>query len=160
MRILALLFLILFANTAFPHEIAIALTENRTKNTTHFVLDLPSARITNSRNTNGTSILPISSYRIVSDHLTDSSETTNLSKATDILFQGQVDEFDIVIIRYEYNSFANPLRILTAVAGHPIQVSRILCLVIRNGHVVAKRTLAQEPSSYDWQASLFLLGAT
>jgi hypothetical protein len=77
-----------------------------------------------------------------------------ISAADDILFQCAVEGFDLVIVRVEHNSISNPLRVLTAVSGHPIQVSTIYILKIKNHVVVLKREIIHKPASYEWSAKV------
>ncbi|MBS1994650.1 MAG: hypothetical protein JSS86_00010 [Cyanobacteria bacterium SZAS LIN-2] len=77
-----------------------------------------------------------------------------ISKADDLLYQCEADGFDIVVVRVEHNSFSNPFRWLTALAGHPIQVSTIYIETIKDKTIVARREIVFKPASYEWAAKV------
>lgn len=47
---------------------------------------------------------------------------------------------------------SNPLRLLAALAGHPVQVSEINAFALRDGRVISRWRLVRRASSYEWRA--------
>jgi hypothetical protein len=100
----------------------------------------------------GPDLQPIKEYEIRNDHLQKGK--TQIADAVEILVQARANGLEVVVIRNEYNSFSNPLRILAAVAGHPAHVSEVIVLALSEGRVVGRWRLARAASSYEWRAAL------
>jgi hypothetical protein len=97
--------------------------------------------------------LPVADkFRIEDDHLFFGS--IRLTKAYDLLVQGKANGSDIAVVRYEYNSFANPWRILIALSGHPVQVSQIEIVVVKGDRLRSQTTLERRAAAYKWKAAL------
>jgi hypothetical protein len=78
----------------------------------------------------------------------------SVAKAEEVLYQCNSDGFDLAVVREKYNSFSNPLIILSALSGHPIQVSKIKLVAVNSNGAVWEHELAREPASYNWSAQI------
>lgn len=77
--------------------------------------------------------------------------------AYQILFQGQSEKIKVAIIRDERNSYSSLKKIGAALAGHPVQKSEIVLILIENDKVILNEKLISKDSSYDWNASVNLV---
>jgi hypothetical protein len=59
------------------------------------------------------------------------------------------------VVRVEYNSLGGPIRLLSAFAGHPIQVSKVLILAISGEKIRSENEITRKDSSYGWSAKIF-----
>lgn len=78
-----------------------------------------------------------------------------LTDANEVLFQCEVDGVDLVVVRDGYNSFSNPIRILAALSGHPVQVSKIVLLKASNNKILFKREIMRKAAAYHWAVRVF-----
>jgi hypothetical protein len=122
--------------------------------TSCFCLELSPATLEKSRDPDAarTPLPQIADYSIKSERLRFAG--TELTPALEILYQSRLPDADVIVIREEHNSFSNPMRILAALAGHPVQVSTIGVVVVRNGKLVRRWNPLRTASSYDWRAVL------
>jgi hypothetical protein len=134
------------------HDVIIQLYEELTKEYSHYVLNVKSIELLRVDSTTGSQISEIKKYSIHDRRLFCPGNV--LLDADDVLFQGELDGMDFIVVREEYNSFSNPWRILRLLAGHPVQVSRIIVLVVKNGKAIVEEEIVKKPSSYDWQAKI------
>ena len=74
--------------------------------------------------------------------------------ANEFLYESNVNGIDVLVVRDEYNSFSSPLKLLSALAGHPVQTSKIWILSVQSGKIENKLLLAKEDSSYEWQVKM------
>lgn len=148
-----IIFMLLFyPNEVFAGEVQIALFEQRISEQSGFLFDTGSMKLRKVQTAVGVELPTIARYESRAGKLY--SNGTALAEADEVLFQCEVDEVDLVVVRDEYNSFSNPLRILSALSGHPVQVSKIVILTIANGQVEAEKELTRKPSSYGWVVSV------
>jgi len=155
MRHVVLLALLILSSSAYATEVRLTLYEARTKQTTFHALDL-STGVLKPAAAAGTVELPsISEYRVRNEHVETASGGALDAEADEILCQATADDLDVLVVRHEYNSFSNPLYWLAAISGHPIQVSKIVLLLVRDRKVERSIELRREPSSYHWEATLF-----
>lgn len=131
----------------------LALYEQKTDKTTVFSVNTRTLRVMKSDAISGAKVERTSKYGIRHRKLVISGQA--LADADEILFQGEVDRDDIVVVRVEYNSVLGPWKLLSAMAGHPVQVSKIVLLKIDDRLVMDEQVLAREEYSYRWSADLF-----
>tara|TARA_R110002167_G_scaffold364668_1_gene587046 strand:+ start:1341 stop:1826 length:486 start_codon:yes stop_codon:yes gene_type:complete len=154
LKIVTYLFLLCLINSAHAESIFIDLLENKSGKTHSYSLDLASFKVVLGR-VSGDSI-PNSitgKYSIKNEALYAGGH--KLFDADELLFEAKIDDKDIVVIRDEYNSFSNPLKWLSAVAGHPVQTSKIYILEIESKNVINKLRLIKQDSSYRWKVELY-----
>ncbi len=149
MKLLAIACL-LVANIAYAGEIKINLYEREAKETTKFLFNTKSSTAQKLENANGAEIPKINRYLIKNYKLTIDDKP--ITDAINILYQCQIEDGDLIIVRDEYNSISNPFRLLAFIAGHPTQVSKVKVLVVKNGVLKSEKELASKASSYDWEA--------
>ncbi len=145
--------LVLAWSSADAAEVRLALLEKKTNETTVFRIDTRTFAVARQAGISGEQVAPIRKYDIRDRRLVVSGQA--VADADEILFQGEVDQDDLVIIRSEYNSYFGPLRLLSALCGHPVQVSKVLLLKIHGAVVMQEKELAREEYSYHWTAELF-----
>ena len=133
-------------------EFVVRITEQRTSHVTTFAVDASAHLVRPIKRSSGETLPQVHSFETSKNRLIYGG--SDIGAATELLSQCTVDGFDVAIVREEYNSFSNPLRILVAFSGHPIQVSKIKLIVVRDGHLVLEKELAREPSSYQWLAAV------
>jgi hypothetical protein len=147
------IFALLLVSAPAACDIGIDVFEGRRSVTTSHCVNLATRSVHRSQvQPSGPDLQPIQEYEIRNHRLR--KDGTQIADAVEILVQARADGMDVVVIRNEYNSFSNPLRILAAVAGHPAQVSEVIVLVLREGRVVGRWRLARATSSYEWRAVL------
>jgi hypothetical protein len=137
-------------------DATIVLFEARTTRTSIHCIDFRKWSVSKPNSAEGSALPSIDRYVVKDYHLRYRDKT--LAEAVEILAQTSVGEHDLVVVRHEYNSFSNPLRILSAVAGHPVQVSEIIALAVSDGRVVKRWRLARVASSYEWRADVRTAG--
>jgi hypothetical protein len=119
---------------------------------TCYAFKIESATLTSLASASGKALQQTNEYSIEERRL--SLHGKRVAKADEILYQCHVGGCDLVIVRDEYNSFSNPLRILSAFSGHPIQVSKIVILTIVDGDLKSQTEIIRRPASYEWTASI------
>jgi hypothetical protein len=77
-------------------------------------------KLKKASNLGGRELSTINRYKIQDHQILLNNK--QLVHATEMLFQGNVNGTDLLIIREEYNSRSNPVRILAYWLGHPVQV--------------------------------------
>jgi hypothetical protein len=155
MRLVALTLWFAASVSAQAADLRLALFEEATKRTTYHSLNLETGKVASATDATGPSPATTSIFRIKDYKLEAVNGGPPLMEATEILAQVASAGFDVLVIRDEYNSFSNPLRWLFAMAGHPVQVSKILWVVVKDGRVLHRKELQREPASYQWSAQLF-----
>jgi uncharacterized protein (DUF2336 family) len=141
-----------FLSATAEAAVFIEVTEEKTATTRAFVADIQAKALRETNVRERRPLTQISRFTVVNGELAVSGR--ELAEANEILFQCAVEGFDIAIIRDGHNSFSTPLRVISALAGHPIQVSTIKLIAVRDGKVFWERQLAREPSSYQWTATV------
>lgn len=152
---LGILFMSIFVltNHADASEFVIALHEKATNETTNYAFDLNTSELRKVSEVFGNEIANTSYYVVRDQKLVGNGKV--LMDADEILYQGQTGGIDLLVIREEYNSFSNPVRWLSALSGHPIQVNKILAVTIKDGNILAQKEIVKKPSSYHWSAHVF-----
>jgi hypothetical protein len=148
-----ILLFLLCVGTANATEIKFSLLEERTSEIRYYVFDTNSDKLKKSTKLSGKTIyskgpFEIKKYKLFLGEI-------ELAEASEILFQGKTDDSWFLIIRDEYNSMSNPFRWLASFLGHPIQVSKIQLLVVRNQKLITNKKIRKEPSSYHWYVKVF-----
>lgn len=152
MKATAVICVLLLPSAVRASEVRISLLEESTRQTTNYFFDANSRTVTPTGGIGGTEVPKITKYYIRDRQL--SSESRTLAKADEILYQCHVEGVDLVIVRSEYNSFANLLEILAAFAGHPVQVSRILVLQCKDHALTAETEITRKAASYRWSVKI------
>jgi hypothetical protein len=142
----------LFCTVADAAELVVALKEVKTGRESFFRVETDSLWVRRMQATNSQALAQITRYKIEKGRLVAGDKS--LMKAQNILFQCNAGDADFVMVRQEHNSISNPLRVLSAFAGHPVQVSTIVLVKIRDGQVADRRELARRASSYEWSANI------
>lgn len=83
----------------------------------------------------------------------------DLLDVAEVLYQCQVEGMDFVVVRIEKNSMSSPAKLLSAMAGHPVQRSTVVALQVDGAKVLARRELISRDSSYRWQAKIYRVEA-
>jgi hypothetical protein len=138
-------------------DATVVLFEARTTGASIHCIDFTKWSVSKSESSGSGLASPSIDRYLVKDHHLRYRDKT-IAEAVEILAQTSVGEHDLVVVRYEYNSFSNPLRLLSAVAGHPVQVSEIIALAVSDGRVVKRWRLARVASSYEWRADVRTAG--
>ena len=139
---------------ASASEVRLALLELATKQTTFYGLNLESGKVQSASGPGGADLESSTKYE-VQNYKVKGLPGEPLAEAIEILRQATFDGHDILLVRQEYNS-ANPMYWLAAMSGHPVQVSKIVWLDIKDGKLLHSVEIARKPVSYHWQASLRL----
>ena len=142
-------------SNAVAADARLALLEVATKQTSFYELRLDSGEVALAPDDGGGAALEDSAKYHVQNYKVEDSSGAPIADGIDILCQATLGDHDVVIVRQEYNS-ANPLYWLAAMSGHPVQVSRIVWLDVKDGKLLHSREIASKPASYHWQASLGL----
>jgi hypothetical protein len=146
------LLLVLLIGVSEAVEVKILVIEEKTKATTYYTYDVETSGVKPVASVSGGVVAQVRTFSIKDRRLLAGDR--KVTNADQLLFQCRINGVDLVIVRDEYNSFSNPLRILSAFSGHPIQVSKIVILKIENGELKRKATIIQKPSSYEWTATI------
>jgi len=148
----ALLVVLAVLSTSARAAVFIEVREAKTNKVTVTSVDAESERAREVPSSGG-SPLPATNAFAISDRGLI-YQGRRVSKAEEVLYQCSTDGFDIAVVREEYNSFSNPLRILAAFSGHPIQVSKVKVVTAKGGGRIWEHVLASEPASYHWSAKV------
>lgn len=130
---MTLTLLAVLAAAAPACDATIVLFEARTTATSIYCIDLATWSVTKIASASGCVLPSIDRYVVKDYHLKDRNKT--VAEAVEILAQTSLGDYDLVVVRHEYNSFSNPRWILSAVAGHPVQVSEVIALAVRDGRL-------------------------
>jgi hypothetical protein len=144
--------LVLLSSLASASPVRVDVSEKSTGLTTSYSFDVTSSTLRKSETVSTKDIPQASVYSVVDRKLV--ARGFAVSAADDILYQCPIDGFDVVVVRAEHNSFSNPFRVLVAFSGHPIQVSTIYILKIKDHVVVSRQEVIHKPASYEWSAKV------
>jgi len=150
---LTLIAIFFLSTVAHAETLYIELFEVKEKNNYTYYLDLDSLETVEEKKV-GDAIKNSStgSYYISDGKV--SFKGRELIDADELLFESNVNGKDVLLVRDEYNSFSNPLKLLSAFVGHPVQTSKIYILVIESGKLKSKLRLQKQDSSYEWQVKV------
>jgi hypothetical protein len=143
------LLLLLFSFNAISKDLSIELVNLIKEESFLYSLDFNTFKFNENKSSNNTvSSVSEHNYTIKDESLV----INNLSifDANEILFVKHFEDFDFVIIRETYSSFSNPLKLLVAVAGHPMQVTKIYALKIKVGKVQDDIRILKEDNASSW----------
>jgi hypothetical protein len=154
--ILTILFAVVASAPPARCDVAITVFEAKTAATSTHCVGLDQIALVKTGPAAGPVLAPTDIYAVKNGRLVH--DATVIADATEILAQARAGHHDVVVLRNEYNSFSNPLRVLSAFLGHPVQVSEIAVLLLREGRVIKRWRLAREASSYEWRADLRVAG--
>ena len=153
--------LVLSCVVARAADLVVTVTEAKTGREKFFRVETDSLSARKIQAANGEALTKIERYKIEKGKLMIEKGklmliggNQALIKAENILFQCSAGDSDFVVVRQEYNSLCCPHRVLSAFAGHPIQVSRVAIVKIEGGKVTGHRKLAGRASSYEWSATI------
>lgn len=152
MRRFLLATLLAVSASAQARDVQLALVEQRASEQTDYLLNLETLSVRKIPSAQGAELPQTQKYLSQNRKLVVGAD--RVADADEVLYQCAIDDTDLVIVRDEYNS-ANPLYWLAAASGHPVQVSRIVALTVKNGHVVSEREITRKASSYDWVARVY-----
>jgi len=144
--------LLLICSVARSSELRLSLLEEQTSTTTAYTVDSNSLEMHQIGSASGSPLPQISSYSSINRKLVLNEK--DLTDADEVLFQCHINEMDIVVVRVEYNSFFGPLKLLSALSGHPIQVSKIVVVAISGINHVSEKEVVRKDSSYHWVARI------
>ncbi len=149
---LVVIVLLLFYTPARAADLVVALKETKTGRETFYRIETDSLLVRKMQPTNSQPLATITRYKAEKRKLIAGDKS--LMKADDILFQCSAGDADFVVVRREHNSFCTPLRVLSALAGHPVQVSKIVIAKIAGGELADQSELRRKASSYFWTATI------
>ena len=149
---LSVIFLVLFCTATRAADLVVAVTETKTGRERFFRVESDSLSVRKIQATNGEALAKIERYKIEKGKLFAGDQS--LMKAVNILFQCSAGNTDFVVVRQEHNSLCCPHRVLSAFAGHPVQVSKVVIVKIEGGTLIGRRELARRASSYEWTATI------
>lgn len=152
MRVLFLC-LVLAANIGRATEVRLSVYEENTQKTRYYAFDVAKSALKSLSEASGKAVEQTTTYSVKDRRLFGGDKI--LVKADEILYQCHIDGRDVVVVRDEYNSFSNPMRMLVAFAGHPVQVSKIMVLKIVDGKLETTTRIIRRPSSYRWRVSVY-----
>jgi len=147
--IFSFVFLVNFAHAA---ELEISVLEVSKEQTNHWSFDTAKSVLKPLKTTTGKALQQTTTYSLRDGKVYRGEK--KVSSATEILYQCRIDGCDLLVVRDEHNSFSNPMRILSAAAGHPIQVSKIVIFKIVDGKLKTKAEIVRKPSSYQWKVAV------
>ncbi|MFZ6780780.1 hypothetical protein ACO0LD_28440 [Undibacterium sp. Ji83W] len=135
------------------NEVQLSLQEKDGIPQTNYIVSTPDIKLHKIASITGSELPQIERYisknrKLILDELV-------LADADEILFQCELDGIDIVVVREEYNSFLGPLKLLSAMSGHPIQVDKIILMVIKNNAVAETKEIKRKESVSRWLARVY-----
>lgn len=149
MKLSISLLLLLFSFNTISKDLSIELLNLIKEESFLYSLDLNSFKLNENKSTDNTvSAVSEHNYSIKNQSLVINNSA--IFDANEILFVKRFENFDFVIIRETYNSFSNPLKLLVAVAGHPMQITKIYALKIKSGKVEDDIRLIKQDNASSW----------
>ncbi len=147
--IVMLLFLSLDARAGDAY---LALFERLTVTTRNYEIEVSPLSVRSVSSVRGTPMQQIHKYMVKNGKLINGPNA--IIGAIEVLYQCSVDGVDLVIVRVERDSLFGPIKILSALSGHPVQINKIVALEIKNDKVIAAETVIEKESSFHWRASV------
>jgi hypothetical protein len=142
----------LIANLAHAAEVKVSLLECKTAATTSYAFDIETAVLKDIPIATGIILSQTTRFSVQDDRLFVGGK--KLTKAKQILFQCNIDGVDLVVIRRIHVTIATPLRLLSAFAGHPMEINEIAILKVVDGKLIGEREMTRKLSSWDWTANV------
>ncbi|MFZ6709586.1 hypothetical protein [Undibacterium sp. TC9W] len=143
---------LLYSSSVPANEVQLSLQEDKDQQT-HYTVNIPDISLHKIASITGSELPQIAKY--VSKNRKLMFDDAVLADADTILFQCELDGVDIVVVREEYNSYFGPLKLLSAMSGHPIQVSKIILIVIKDKVIVDKKEIERKESAYVWLVHMY-----
>ena len=134
-------------------HVQLSLHERSTASTKNYSVDTDELALKPLSVIEGAELMQTTRYSSVDRKLVVGN--VKIADADDVLFQCELNGVDLVVVRVEYNSFGGLIRLLAAVAGHPIQVSKVLIFAISGGKIRSEKEITRKDSSYVWSAKIF-----
>lgn len=144
--------LLLIAGPVHSSELHLTLLEKKTSATVAYSLESTTLAFRKIETADGAELPQIQKYKVSARKLANNAIA--LADADEILYQCKIGEIDLIVVRVENNSFSNPMKLLSALSGHPVQVSRIVILTIDNDRVISEKEVTSRDSSYGWAAKV------
>lgn len=145
--------LALLTSMARANDVQLSLLETDASEQLYYSLNIREIKLREIAAIDGTQLAQTQKYSSNNGKLVTNGIA--LATADEILFQCEVDGVDLVVVRDEYNSFLGPLKLLYAISGHPVQVSKIVLLVIVNNVVASEREIIRKESAYRWLVGIY-----
>ena len=153
MRIILVVMLLFLSLGAQAGEAYLALFERLTVTTNNYEIEVSPLSVRQIPSVRGVLVPQIHKYITKAGKLLNGANA--FARANEILYQCQVDGVDLVIIRVESDSLFGPIKLLSALSGHPVQINKIVALEIKNDKVLAAETVIRKGSSFHWSAAVF-----
>lgn len=146
---------ILLPPSAQSETLGLEITEQQSLHTS-FVFDSAEFKFRKERFHDGNLILETSKYSIREGMISKDGKTIQeSSNSAEVLYQCEIGDFDILILRVEKNSISSPKKLFSAMIGHPIQRSTVVAMKIVDENIIDRQELIGRDSSYRWKASLY-----
>ena len=145
--------LLFLALNARADDVYLALFERLTVTASNYEIKVSPLSARQIPRVRGASVPQIHKYITTEGRLMDGLNA--ITEANEILYQCQVDGVDLVIARVQGDSLFGPIKLLSALSGHPVQINKIVALEIQNDKVLAAETVIRKESSFHWSASVF-----
>ena len=154
MKPLALLLVCLITLNAHAASLSIVVTElERAREVHPFRIDLAAKTAIAAKPVSERTLTQTAKYATKDDrHFWSGSK--QLGRADDVLAQASLNGIDVLVVRREHNAFLNPLKFLSALSGHPIQVSEIWVIALVDEKEIWSERLVSKDSVYRWKVSL------
>ena len=153
MRIILVVMLLFLSLVAQAGEAYLALFERLTVMTNNYEIEVSPLSVRQIPSVRGVLVPQIHKYITKAGKLLNGASA--FARANEIRYQCQVDGVDLVIIRVESDSLFGPIKLLSALSGHPVQINKIVALEIKNDKVLAAETVIRKESSFHWSAAVF-----
>ena len=154
MRIKLLIVMLIFLSLdARASDAYLALFEGLTVTTRNYEIKVTPLSVRPVPSVRGTPVQQIHKYMAKEGKLIHGSNS--IGRAIEVLYQCSVESVDLVIVRVERDSLLGPMKILSALSGHPVQINKIVALEIKNDRVLTEETVIEKESSFHWNASVF-----
>ena len=145
MRNIFLIFFLFSCAAAFAKEVKITLVDEQTKQKHYYSFDTDAMTIRTAESATGRALPETSKYSAKDRRLIVNRQ--QIADADELLYQGQVDGFEIVIVRREQTSYASVGRMIAAARGDPVKVSAIIVIKLNNNVAVTQREITKRGAS-------------
>ena len=142
----------LLANVSQAAEVRLSVFEESTQKTRNYKFNVATSVLKSLRVASGKAVQQTTIYSTKDGYLFFGDK--KMVEADELLYQCRVDGYDLVVVRDEYNSFSNPMWMLFAFAGHPVQVSKIVIVKIADRKLRTKTKIIRKAASYHWRVSV------
>ncbi len=143
---------LLITPTAMANELQLEITEKITLKSKKYLIDIDKLTFKEIESIQGSEIPQINKYTVQNHKLV---RTIALSSSDEILYQCSLGEYDIVIVWDEFISYFGCCKILFALIGHPVQVSKIMILIVSDNQVINWREITRKEDSWGWIVKIY-----